>query len=341
MRLNIFGFGSGAKDASAADVNDFAPPEAQASGDGFLKGVQPGSRKSASKTHSGTSKTRSSRRAQIPPPTTESLKKRVKWLLAHLEEFRLRLEPALEAGNTEDFVLVMKNYLAFIAAYTDVAAYDAFELGPAYPEFQKFFYRATLEFTWRMEEKAFAEITAAELQPWQRMKDVVSECIAGSYSRMEELPALVDVSQIRSIVMLGCGKVPASLFYLQDHTNIPAIVGIDTAREAVDCSNALVAKFKLDRVRVLEADAATFDYSFFDAIYFDPFATPRMDILKQIRATARPNATIILREPQFTGSLAFERILPFMQPAFNLVKAGDPKKYLGRFMLRHYVLNPR
>lgn len=341
MRLNIFGFGSGAKDAGALDADATGFLDPQPAQKATAKAPKTGARK-GSKPPLATGKSRTlSRKSQTPPPNTESLKKRVKWLLAHLEEFRQRLQPAMDTGNTDEFVLVMQNYLAFIAAYSDTVAYDAFELGPAYPEYLKFFHRASLEFAWRMEEKAFAEIAEAELQPWQRMKEVVSECISGSYSCMEELPTLVDFSQMRSIVVLGCGKVPASLFFLQDQTNIPAIVGIDNLQEAVDCASALATKFKLDRVRVINADAAKLDYSFFDAIYFGPFATPRADVLKQIRSTARPNATIILREPQFTGSLAFERVLPFMQPAFNLIKAGDAKKYLGRFMLRHYVLKPR
>lgn len=340
MRLNIFGLGSGTRDAAAAEVDaSQTAPETP---------MQPGSAKSPKGARKGVVKTPSqskpraaSRRAQFPPDPTESLKKRVKWLVAHIEEFKQRLEPSMDSGNTEEFVLMMNNFLAFISAYSDTVAYETYELGPAYPDSLKFFHKACLELAWRMEEKAFAEIAEAELQPGQPLKEVVSQCIAGSYIRMEELSDLVDFSQTRSIVVLGCGKVPASLFYLQDQTRVPAIVGIDNVQEAVDCSNALVSKLNLDRVRIIKADATTFDYSFFDAIYFGPFASPRADVLKQIRSTARPNATIILREPHLTGSLAFERVLPYMQPAFDLIKAGDSKKYLGRFMLRHYVLQMR
>lgn len=338
MRLNIFGLGNGAKDAAAAEVNASRPvpaPEA-----GVDKGSK-GNRKGGVRTPSQSKPRPSSRRAQFPPEPTESLKKRVKWLVAHIEEFKERLEPSMDSGNTEEFVSTMNNFLAFISAYSDTVAYNAYELGPAYPESLKFFHKACLELAWRMEEKAFVEIAEAELQPGRPLKEVVSQCIAGSYFRMEELSDLVDFSQTRSIVVLGCGKVPASLFYLQDQTRVPAIVGIDNVQEAVDCSNALVSKLNLDRVRIVKADATTFDYSFFDAIYFGPFASPRADVLKQIRSTARPNATIILREPHHTGSLAFERVLPYMQSSFDLIKAGDAKKYLGRFMLRHFVLKMR
>lgn len=347
MRLNIFGFGSGAKDATAAQSNPAAALGAQDSASSnVLQDVfgKPASRKVAqsmtgTKTSSGKAKVPA--RAKVQPPTNDSLKKRVKWLLTSLEGLKQRIEPALEAGDTQKFVDGMNEYLAFISTYNDGVAYDTFEIGPAFPEYHEFFLRATLELAWRMEEQAFDEIMAASLEPWQKMKDVVSTCVRGAYTRMEELPSLVDFSQFRSIVMLGCGKVPSGLFYLYDQTPIPAIVGIDNLPQAVEDSNALLRKFNLDRVRVIEADAATLDYSYFDAIYFGPFATPRKDVMKRIRATARPNATVILRDPILTGSLGLEKVLPYMEPAFTLLRSGDATKYRGRFMLRHHILKVR
>lgn len=347
MRLNIFGFGSGAKDATAAQSNPAAALGAQDSA--ISSGLQdvfgkPASRKGAQAmtgTKSLTGKSKGPAKAKVQPPTNDSLKKRVKWLLTSLEGLKQRIEPALESGDTQKFVEGMNDYLAFISTYNDGVAYDTFEIGPAFPAYHEFFLRATLELAWRMEEQAFDEIMAASLEPWQKMKDVVSTCVRGAYTRMEELPSLVDFSQFRSIVMLGCGKVPSGLFYLYDQTPIPAIVGIDNLPQAVEDSNALLRKFNLDRVRVIEADAATLDYSYFDAIYFGPFATPRKDVMKRIRATARPNATVILRDPVLTGSLGLEKVLPYMEPAFTLLKSGDATKYRGRFMLRHYILKVR
>ncbi len=312
MRLNIFGFGAGAKDATAAQSNPAAALGAQdpASANGLLDiSAKPASRKGAQTTtgtKTSSAKSKGPAKAKVQPPTNDSLKKRVKWLLTGLDALKQRIEPALESGDTQKFVEGMNDYLAFISTYNDGVAYDTFEIGPAFSEYHEFFLRATLELAWRMEEQAFAEIMEASLEPWQKMKDVVSTCVRGAYTRMEELPSLVDFSQFRSIVMLGCGKVPSGLFYLYDQTPIPAIVGIDNLPQASGRLNALLRKFNLDRVRVIEADAATLDYSYFDAIYFGPFAAPRKDVMKRIRATARPNATVILRDPILTGSLGLE-----------------------------------
>ena len=344
MRLNLFGFANGAKEAVAA--NDAAAAAAGAADAVSGKGGNPAARKGGSKGSAKSPspvavKSKSAPKVKSAPAKSESLKKRVKWLLNSLEDLKQRIEPPLESGDTEKFVAAMSDYLAFTSTYDDEVAYDTFELGPAFPEYHKFFLRATLELAWRMEEQAFSELMAASLEPWQKMKDVISTCVRGAYTRMEELPSLVDFLQFRSIVMLGCGKVPSGLFYLYDQTPVPAIVGIDNLPEAVSDSNALLRKFNLDRVRVIEADATKLDYSYFDAIYFGPFAAPRMEVMKRIRATARANATIILRDPIHTGSLGLEKVLPFMEPAFSLIKSGDPQKYRGRFMLRHHVLKLR
>ncbi len=351
MRLNIFGFGNAAKDATAAQMAAAAtgehpaladqvkelssPPASRSKGARSTAAQSLGSKSAAGKSRASASK------LQVPPALSETLKKRVKWLLSQLEQHRERIEPALNSGDNEAFVSAMKSFQAFTAAYSDIVAYDAFEIGPAFTEYHEFFLRATLQFAWRMEERAIEEVMEASLKKGDKLKSLVGECVRGAYTRMEELPTLVDFSQFRSIVVLGCGKFPSSLFYLQDETAIPAIVGVDNDRDAAQCANALIRKFNLDRVRVIEADAATLNYSYFDAIYFGPFASPRKDVMKRIRATVRGNATIILRDPVLTGSLGLEKVLPFMEPAFTLLRSGDPINNRGRFMLRHYILKPR
>lgn len=344
MRLNIFGFG--AKDAAAQ--NGAAAPlgsenqENQIIGGGDPK-ISSAVRKAGARSGGGkaASKSKSAGKVTMPPATTDSLKKRVKWLLTRLESFRQRLEPALESGDSAALCAAMEEYFDFIHTYGDVVAYDAFEIGPAFAEYHALFQKASLSYVQNQEDKAFAEIVEAALQPGQRLKELMSDHVRGAYMQMEELTSLVNMNQFRSIVVLGCGKVPSGLFYLYDQTAIPAIVGVESSPQAVEDSNSLLRKFNLERVRIIQADAATVDFSFFDAIYFGPFTAQRKDVMKRIRATARANATIIVRDPILTGSMAMEKVVPYMDPAFTLVKSGDPVKYRGPFMLRHFVLQPR
>jgi hypothetical protein len=343
MRLNIFGFG--AKDVAAQSgaltPGEQNPIESQVKGgdsESASAARKSGARSSGSKV---AGKAKSTAKITMPPATTDSLKKRVKWLLSRLESFRQRMEPALESGDSAALTSAMNEFFDFVHTYGDSVAYDAFEIGPAFPEYHELFKRASLEFVRNLEDRAFAEIIEASLEPGQRLKDLMSDHVRGAYAQMDELTSLVNMNQFRSIVVLGCGKVPSGLFYLYDQTAIPAIVGINGTAQAVEDSNTLLRKFNLERVRVIESDAVNLDFSFFDAVYFGPFVPQRKDVMKRIRATARPNATIIVRDPILTGSMAMEKVLPFMEPAFTLIKSGDPVKYRGPFMLRHFILQPR
>lgn len=343
MRLNIFGFG--AKDAAAQNgavvPQDSENQESQIAGSSDLK-VDSAIRKSSARSAGGkTGKSKGSGKVALPPATTDSLKKRVKWLLVRLESFRQRLQPALESGNREALAVAMEEYFDFIHTYGDVVAYDAFEIGPAFSEYHELFKRASLAYVHSQEDLAFAEIVEAALQPGQRLKDLMSDHVRGAYTQMEELTSLVNMNQFRSIVVLGCGKVPSGLFYLYDQTAIPAIVGVESSPQIAEDSNSLLRKFNLERVRVIQSDAATVDFSYFDAIYFGPFTAQRKEVMKRIRATARANATVIVRDPILTGSMAMEKVVPYMEPAFKLVKSGDPVKYRGPFMLRHFILQAR
>ena len=336
MRLNIFGFG--AKDTAAQ--NGAVVPQGSENQENQIVGGS--DLKITSAVRKGnTGKSKALGKVALPPATTDSLKKRVKWLLVRLENFKQRLEPALQSGDREALATAMDEYFYFIHTYGDVVAYDAFEIGPAFSEYHELFKRASLAYVQSQEDLAFAEIVEAALQPGQRLKDLMSDHVRGAYTQMEELTSLVNMNQFRSIVVLGCGKVPSGLFYLYDQTAIPAIVGVDSSPQSAEDSNSLLRKFNLERVRVIQSDAALVDFSYFDAIYFGPFTAQRKEVMKRIRATARANATIIVRDPILTGSMAMEKVVPYMEPAFTLVKSGDPVKYRGPFMLRHFILQAR
>jgi len=332
MRLNIFGFG--AKDAAEAGASVSSDTE-------NLQNSSESKSAAAPKTRKGSGKAKLSSKVIMPPATTDSLKKRVKWLLSRLEFFKQNMEPALASGSFDQLASLMEEYFSFIHTYGDSVAYDTFEIGPAFSEYHEFFNRVSIAYTKHADDRAFEEIIDASIEPGQRLRDLVSEHVRSAYSQMEELSSLVPLNQFRSILTLGSGKVPAALFYFYDQSAIPAIVATADSPESVDQSNSLLRKFNLDRARVIQADPASLDYSYFDAIYFGPFEALRRDVMKRIRATARPNATIILRDPILTGSIALEKVLPLMEPAFTLEKMGDPVKVRGRFMLRHFVLKMR
>lgn len=136
--------------------------------------------------------------------------------------------------------------------------------------------------------------------------------------------------------MTGCGKLPACLFFMYDRTSIPDLLGIDTDAGAVTMARELVEKWGMSRIHIEQGNAAEISYAPHDTIYWDPFAAPRREIMNRILETARPDATIILREPFGTGTLLMEPVMPYLDPRF--VVTGESEGFPGRFMLKHYIL---
>lgn len=66
------------------------------------------------------------------------------------------------------------------------------------------------------------------------------------------------------------------------------------------------------------------------------FLAPRRKIMERIAQTAREGATIILRDPFFTGTLLFERVGDALPPRLKTVRVLPRTR--GRFMLEYRIL---
>ena len=280
-----------------------------------------------------------------PPPTSSApglsapLAGRVALLRSRLAAFRQRLAHSPADPAAPEFLTAMQEFLDFIRVYDDPDAYAAFERTAELAEFRASFAPCVLRFTWAMENHTFAELMAKKTPGLTKMGPLLGAHTWGSYARMEETLKLVDFSACRTYLMLGCGRVPGSLFYLHDWTAVDRLVGIDTDPDALRMARELVAAFGLTRIRILAADACAFDYGDYDVIYWDPFAIPRRKVMERIASTARQDSVIILREPFFTGTLLFESVVPSLAPRFAI--CAESATFPGRFMLKHYLLRLR
>ncbi|MGH9550309.1 MAG: hypothetical protein ACRD3W_13085, partial [Terriglobales bacterium] len=178
------------------------------------------------------------------------------------------------------------------------------------------------------------------LKPGQKLGDILGTHSWDAYSRMADVLKLVDFSSCKSYIIAGCGKLPASLFYLHDFTNVPRLVGIDNDRAAFEGACEIVNHFGLqDRIEIRHADGADFDYSEFDVIYWGPFANPRLKVMESLLATAKKDSVIILRDPFHTGTLSNDRVLESLDARFEVCSVSS--EHPGRFMLKHYILKLR
>lgn len=239
-------------------------------------------------------------------------------------------------GSEVGFVAAMDQFLEFISTYDDVSTYAAFEKAQNFAQYQTFFSPYFLRLAWEMEEKTYDLMMASRLEPGQKLKDIMGDTTKNVYCRISDTFKLIDFSNCHKFALLGCGKVPVSLFSLHDQTEIPSLVGIDNLPEAVGKANILVDKFSLNRISIIRDDASTLDMSAFDVIYWGQFAAPRKAIMENILATAGKNCTIILRDPFLTGTLGFESVMPYLDKGFKICAQSEEQP--GRFMLKHYIL---
>lgn len=242
-------------------------------------------------------------------------------------------------GSEEGFVGAMDKLLTFMRSYPDKEAFAKFSAEPDFIRFREFFSPYILRLAWDMEDRTFDEMMSRRLEKGQLLRDIMGNHTRGAYMRISDALNLADLSKANNYVMLGCGKVPSSIFYVHDHTDIKDIVGVDNLPEAVEKAQALVGHHGLSRISIVQADAREFDLSRFDVIYWGHFCTPRRSIMDNIIATARKDSIIILRDPFHTGLLGTESVLPYLDRRLQVCSQSE--EYTGRFMLKHYLLKLR
>lgn len=107
---------------------------------------------------------------------------------------------------------------------------------------------------------------------------------------------LFDTLKSKNIIHIGCGAYPASAITLAK-MNCKNIVAIDRNARAVKLANKIIYKKKLNNIiTVKKGDGRNYPIEQFDTIIVSSVIFPKIDVLKHIFKTARPNSKIIIRE---------------------------------------------
>jgi hypothetical protein len=254
---------------------------------------------------------------------------------SELARHRARLERCERRPASDAFLAAMQETLAWLRAYDAPVAYQQFEQSAEFLPQQSFFSECLLSFAMGREELTYAELMQKTQTPFRKFEEIIGARYHVRYASMAETLQLVDYSACKRYVMIGIGRVPASLLYLHDWTAVPELVGIDNYPEAVAKCRQLLDAYRIDRIKVLLADGVDYDYSDADVIYLGYFANPRADVLARIIRTAKKSAQVILRDPVGTGTLFAERLLPAIKPALSVCAEGAAMPF---FMNKHYIL---
>lgn len=107
---------------------------------------------------------------------------------------------------------------------------------------------------------------------------------------------LFDTLKSKKIIHIGCGAYPATAITLAK-MNCKNIVAIDRNARAVKFANKIINKKKLNgTITVKKGDGRDYPIEQFDTIIVSSVIFPKIEVLKHIFKTARPNSKIIIRE---------------------------------------------
>ena len=122
--------------------------------------------------------------------------------------------------------------------------------------------------------------------------------------------------------MIGCGALPATLFWVRDHYSSVHCVGLDVDSRCVRLAADIVEHLGLTRLSISDGDGRDLDYGDADFIYVANQVTPKRQVLERIAKTATRMTQVVVRNPMARGVLLAECVRDDLPEGFSAVGAG-------------------
>lgn len=162
---------------------------------------------------------------------------------------------------------------------------------------------------------------------------MVNAYLSGIYDRTGDLLDQLDLRNCRCVVVVGCGWIPATLFYFHDRTGIPELIGLDVTADAVATSNELARRLGYTRARTEVQDGGSYDYGRTQIVYIVNMVSSKSAVLSRIADTAPDDVQVIVGEPYSLGRLWSEAVEPTLDPRFEVASRGPERATLSRALL--------
>lgn len=139
-----------------------------------------------------------------------------------------------------------------------------------------------------------------------------------AYRRVADLIDMVP--NCRTVVMVGCGAFPATLFWLRDYFPSVRYTGIDTNARCVATAAKLAEAMGLEmEFRVV--DGSDYNFAGADFVYVANHVTPKKSVLEQV-ARSSSATRVVVREPTRKGELLAEAVRFDLPEHFAVERAG-------------------
>jgi len=247
-----------------------------------------------------------------------------------MQEWKSKLERLLRSADDGTADAIVNEICHLAAEMGDRAAEALLEQHPDLFELTKPLAQARLRSLHAIEVAEVEHLFEQRFEKPVSFAEVASAYGVEIYRHLGDMFDLVDFRDCRRVVMVGCGRVPYTSFYIHDHADVPEIVGIDTDADAVEVANELAAWLGYPRFRAKVGDGCSYDYSQVQVVFATSYVCGKAAMLSRIADTAPENVQIAAREPYSLARLWAESYRIDSEPRLELVARGSGWSHLSR-----------
>jgi hypothetical protein len=169
-------------------------------------------------------------------------------------------------------------------------------------------------------------------------EDISKQLAAGfgenSYRRVQDLSGMIKLPKNGTVVMVGCGALPATLFWLRDQDSSMKLIGLDIDPIALGLAGKTVQAMSILGIELQEIDGCDFNYAEADLVYLANQVNSKRSVLERIADTGS-DVQVVVRDSTRVGSLLATRVVNDLPPRFRIVSTGHTSK---SFLSRDLVL---
>jgi hypothetical protein len=160
--------------------------------------------------------------------------------------------------------------------------------------------------------------------------DVADRTTSVNFNRSDDMFSRLKRDDCRRLVMVGCGRLPFTMFNVHDKTEIPEIVGLDILPEAIEIASRLARRLGYERVKTELRDGRSYDYSNTQIVYIAAIVSPKSAVISRIGDTAPEGVRIVVREPYSLARMWLESIEQSLDPRFEVTGMGTKSPNMNR-----------
>jgi hypothetical protein len=240
------------------------------------------------------------------------------------------LAALLESSQHRDPADVINDLCALAHSMGDEAAEALLDANPTLcrhvPALTQAFYQ-------RVVRKEMAETERLLKHVWDgpvSFRDVASPDVLRTYNRVREMFERVDFRACRRFVMVGCGRLPETMFHVHDRTETTDIIGLDIVPDAIDTAREMAARFGYSRIRAELCEGQAYEFGEAQIIFITNMVSSKAAVLSRIAETAGADVQVVVREPYSLRRLWSESGERSLDPRLEVTGRGSRNSTLSQ-----------